>query len=448
MSQIEASREVITTVIEALSLVEVEHTETIRSAIAKAASLLNLRDSFAVRTSRRLASEVERRRDLLDRMLDLTSAPSRPENLEPRILAFLRLFLYLVQLAPAKADPTNLAAQGRSILGWKTLAPVEATLGKAVTLDIPRILRACWNDCRVALQTSMPEWYVAYARRVFGQTASLPLLASHVTPRIFFRVNTLRTNEPILLEELSSKGIYVQPISPLRYLYVAERSDADLRDELSKGYVRLQDFPSSVAASMGCPSSNTEVLVEGASPATIPAYIALLMENRGTVKVFDVSKERLRRVEEEAKIAGVSIVQTKEHADNTEVEESAPLVVVSAPNSRSGLFWREAALRWHTTEQTFLYFQGLQKRMLEFWAERVKEKGVLVYWTRSIAVEENEMVVEDFLRRHPEFIPINCPNLGAQGLRGQRQSRRFFPHIHQCDGAYIACFRRWSPPTS
>ena len=407
--------------------------------MAKAVSQLDVKNPLAVRTSRRLASEVIKRRDLLDRILDRALVPSRLENLGLGVQAFLRLYLYLTQLAPDKIDPISLAEQGRSVLGWKTLAPVEATLGRVVTSDISETLWTCWNDCRVALQTLMPEWYVAYVNRVFGRSAAFPVLAPRCSPKIFFRANILRTSEPILLDNLSSKGIGAEPVYPLRYLYVVERSSVDLRDELSKGYLRLQDLPSSLAACIGSPSPGIEVLVEGAFPTTIPTYIALLMGNKGTVKVFDISTERLRRVEEDANTAGVSIVQTKEHADNVELDESADLVVVSAPNSRSGVFWREATLKWHTTEETFLYFQGLQKEMLEFWAGKVKEGGALVYWTRSIAIEENEMVVESFLRRHPEFVLANCPDLGVQGLRGQKQSRRFFSHLHQCDGAYVAC---------
>ena len=442
MSQIKASREVISIVIEALSWIELEHSETIRSSMERAALQLDVENPLVIRTSRRLASEVIERRDLLDRILDRALVPNRLENFELGVQAFLRLFLYLTQLAPEKVDPVSLVEQGRSILGWKTLAPVEATLGRVVTLEISETLWTCWNDRRVALQTLMPEWYVAYANRVFGRTGTFPVLAPRYSPKVFFRVNILRTSEPMVLNSLSSKGIDAEPIPPLRYLYVVERSGADLRNELSKGHLRLQDLPSSLAAWIGNPSPDIDVLVEGATPATIPTYIALLMGNKGTVKVFDISTERLRRVEEDANTAGVSIVQTKEHADKAELDESANLVVISAPNSRSGIFWREPTLKWHTTEETFLYFQGLQKEMLEFWAEKVKEGGTLVYWTRSIAIEEDEMVVESFLRRHPEFLLVNCPDLGVQGLRGQKQSRRFFSHLHQCDGGYVACLAR------
>jgi 16S rRNA C967 or C1407 C5-methylase (RsmB/RsmF family) len=62
-----------------------------------------------------------------------------------------------------------------------------------------------------------------------------------------------------------------------------------------------------------------------------------------------------------------------------------------------------------------------------------------VYSTSSILVEENEMLIERFLKWHPEFIFTKIDSkMGAAGLRGQKEALRFFPHIHNIDGAYIA----------
>jgi 16S rRNA C967 or C1407 C5-methylase (RsmB/RsmF family) len=442
MSPRKASKEVISIAIEALSWIELESSETTVSAVAKAASQFNVENPLVLRSARNLISQVIKRRNLLDGMLDHTLAPASLEDFELGVQAFLRLFIYLTQIAPEKADPVRLAEQGRFILGWKTLAAAEATFGRVNALDISETLRSSWNDRKVALQTFMPEWYVAYINRLFGRSAAFPVLAPSCRPRIFFRLNILKTNEARVSNDLSAKGIHTEPVSPLRYLYAADGSKQGLQDELSKGYLRLQDLPSSLAGWIGKPEPGMEVLIAGAYPATVPAYVAHLMANQGSVKVFDVSKERLRRVEEDSITAGVSIVHTKEHADNATLDETGRLVVVSAPNSRSGVFWREPTLKWRVTEETLLYFQGLQKEMLEFWAGRVEEGGTLVYLTRSIAVEEDEVVVESFMRRHPEFALVDSPNLGIEGLRGQRQSRRFFPHLQQCDGAYVACLTK------
>ena len=54
-------------------------------------------------------------------------------------------------------------------------------------------------------------------------------------------------------------------------------------------------------------------------------------------------------------------------------------------------------------------------------------------------VEENELVIERFLRTHPDFeLEPTEPFLGLPGLRGLRECQRLYPHIHRCDGYFIA----------
>jgi 16S rRNA C967 or C1407 C5-methylase (RsmB/RsmF family) len=71
--------------------------------------------------------------------------------------------------------------------------------------------------------------------------------------------------------------------------------------------------------------------------------------------------------------------------------------------------------------------------------EKVAAGGVLTYSTCSITVEENEMIIERFLKWHPEFslVEIN-PKIGLPGLRGLEKCQRLYPHIHHSNGFFIA----------
>jgi len=77
--------------------------------------------------------------------------------------------------------------------------------------------------------------------------------------------------------------------------------------------------------------------------------------------------------------------------------------------------------------------------MINSCAENVKLGGSLIYSTCSITVEENEMLIERFLRWHPEFSPTEItPKIGLPGLRGMEKCRRLYPHIDHCNGFFIA----------
>jgi 16S rRNA (cytosine967-C5)-methyltransferase len=81
----------------------------------------------------------------------------------------------------------------------------------------------------------------------------------------------------------------------------------------------------------------------------------------------------------------------------------------------------------------------IQWQMINNAAEKVKSGGFLTYSTCSVTVEENEIIIERFLKWHPEFslTQIN-PKLGSPGLRGLTKCRRLYPHVHESNGFFIA----------
>jgi 16S rRNA C967 or C1407 C5-methylase (RsmB/RsmF family) len=82
---------------------------------------------------------------------------------------------------------------------------------------------------------------------------------------------------------------------------------------------------------------------------------------------------------------------------------------------------------------------GVQWSMLDNCAQHVKEGGFLVYSTCSVTVEENEMLIEKFLKWHADFALVETlPRIGVAGFRGQSHCQRLFPHLHECNGFFIA----------
>ncbi len=66
--------------------------------------------------------------------------------------------------------------------------------------------------------------------------------------------------------------------------------------------------------------------------------------------------------------------------------------------------------------------------------------GRLVYSTCALEPDENECVVEAFLKDHPEFQPI--PLGGSWEGTGEAGSIRTWPQRDDVDGFFTAGFRR------
>jgi 16S rRNA (cytosine967-C5)-methyltransferase len=85
----------------------------------------------------------------------------------------------------------------------------------------------------------------------------------------------------------------------------------------------------------------------------------------------------------------------------------------------------------------------IQRKILYNCADHVAEGGSIVYCTCSVTAEENEMVIRDFLQVHGDFELVEAePRLGLPGLMGQEYAQRLYPHIHRCNGFFLARLAR------
>jgi 16S rRNA (cytosine967-C5)-methyltransferase len=117
----------------------------------------------------------------------------------------------------------------------------------------------------------------------------------------------------------------------------------------------------------------------------------------------------------------------------------ADLVVLDPPCTSTGAFGKHPSAKWRITPRSIENMAGIQWQMINNCPEKVAAGGILTYSTCSITVEENEMIIERFLKWHPEFslVEIN-PKIGSPGLRGLEKCQRLYPHIHHSNGFFIA----------
>ena len=116
---------------------------------------------------------------------------------------------------------------------------------------------------------------------------------------------------------------------------------------------------------------------------------------------------------------------------------SIDAVLVDAPCSATGTIRRHPDARWRLTPKIFSRMAERQARLLRSAAALVRSGGLLIYATCSLESEENETVVESFLKQHPEFHRARSSASPAELLTpaGDFQS---LPQRHGIDGAYAA----------
>jgi 16S rRNA (cytosine967-C5)-methyltransferase len=183
-----------------------------------------------------------------------------------------------------------------------------------------------------------------------------------------------------------------------------------------------------------------------AAPGGKTGHLAQLMENRGRILSMDFSERRLDIWRREMTRLGVEnavpvLGDARKPRAFPDVE--ADLVLVDPPCTGTGTFNRTPSGKWRLTSRSIDRMRLIQRKILYNCADHVAEGGSIVYCTCSVTAEENEMVIRDFLQVHGDFELVEAePRLGLPGLMGQEYAQRLYPHIHRCNGFFLARLAR------
>jgi 16S rRNA (cytosine967-C5)-methyltransferase len=418
-------------------------------AFARTVKQLRIDDRDALRLARVLLFETVRRKNFIDAFISQAIQPMELDNLGLGIRAFLSLFVYSTRFSDRWSEPdlkqaVTAVRMGRSILGWKAFVPVERYLGMLLTQKASVVFAEKNDETRVALQTFHPEWFVGYCFRLFGRRDALSFLESDISSLpIYVRLNTMKAPENDILKKLSDDGAEIEKVEQLKFCYKVLKTKQSLSatSSFKDNLIYLQDKSSAFAAEAVDPASGMTVLDLCSAPGALTLYLAQLMQTEGRIFSLDYSRRRMASWKIEVGRYGARIAEPiiADASASLPVDLAADVIVLNPPSTDTGLFARRPSSKWRLTSRSVARMAEIQWRMLNNCSDYLKPRGIIVYFTSSITVEENEMVVEKFLKWHPEYsLTAIQPRLGLPGLRGLGMCQRFYPHLHECNGLFIA----------
>ncbi|MDR2203811.1 MAG: RsmB/NOP family class I SAM-dependent RNA methyltransferase [Nitrososphaerota archaeon] len=437
-----------TIAIETLSWIEM-HRLSEHIALAKTIKQLNETNSNAIRYAYGIVIETTRRRNLIDKFINTTIAPKKIEEFNLGIQSFLRLYVYQTRIVKNwdkynLQEAQNIASIARSILGWKTLLPVEPYLGFLLTQKMQPIIETSNDEERLSLETFQPLWFVKYCINLLGPKEAVTFLnASNISPPVYIRINTLKNNPQEILQKLENEGVKLQKAEPLQNVYkILELKQTINTLESSKlGLFYIQDKASCFAAQATAPRPGNKIFDICAAPGAKTTYLAQLMTNQGSIISVDFSKRRMKTWRQEINYMNVTIAEpiTANACISLPFTGEADIVILDPPCTSTGVFAKQPSAKWRLNQNSIENMAKIQQQMITNCAQKVVTGGYITYSTCSITIEENEMVIERFLKDHPNFQLVEIePKLGSSGLRGLTKCRRLYPHLHECNGFFIA----------
>lgn len=388
----------------------------------------------------------------LDWIMSRFIRPIKLKKLEPEILEILRLGIY--QIFYMNSVP-NYAAVNESVnLAKKYGNPgasglVNAVLRKIIKEEIiyPNLQK---NPLKhITARYSHPEWMVKRWLDRYGVEGTIQLCsANNLRPPLYIRINTMKTSREELINSLTKDGASTSVSHNLfeSIEIISLSSPIDELQSYKQGLFQVQDESSMLITHILDPKPGETVVDVCAAPGGKSTHIAELMKNKGNVLAFDIDGQRLDLINESCQRLGITIVQAieKDARQIGEYIKSADRILVDVPCSGLGVLRRRVEARWRRTPEQIQEFSQLQYEILDSVANCVKPEGVIVYCTCTIEPEENQQVVEKFLKSHPEFrIQTVYPFLTDElmqvnGIVSEEGYLQTYPHQHNMDGFFAA----------
>ena len=162
--------------------------------------------------------------------------------------------------------------------------------------------------------------------------------------------------------------------------------------------------------------------------------------SQSTVTSFDIHESKLSLIEDGARRLGldISVGECDAARPREELFGSFDKVICDVPCSGLGVLGKKPDIR-HRDNQSLQKLPELQYDILSASVKYLTDEGTVLYSTCTLNPDENERVVERFLREHPGF---SLCDFEVGDLRSEGGMLTLLPHVHGTDGFFIAKMRR------
>jgi 16S rRNA (cytosine967-C5)-methyltransferase len=276
---------------------------------------------------------------------------------------------------------------------------------------------------------SHPQWLIQKWIEDYGYEATEKICqANNSTAPVTVRINRLKAQRDWILQELKSRNIEAKPGELPDSIYLWKTGGLVSIDLFRQGYIHAQD---ETFIRIGYETDVKEgfcVLDMCAAPGGKTTHMAELMNNKGVIIAVDISLDKIKQVIRATQRLGINIVKFVV-GDSTRIcfKMRFDRIIIDTPCLNTGVLSRKPDARWRVKPRNLKTLNKKQIGFLKNAFSHLKPEGKMIYCTCSLEREENEQIIQEFMKDTPELNLI--------------KSHTFLPSKESC-GGYFAVLQK------
>ena len=379
------------------------------------------------------------------------------KKIDPRILNVLRIALfqlYFMDRVPQSAAVNEAVRQAK----WVSKGPAAKFVNGILRQICRQKQEIAFPDIKseplqfLSIFYSYPLWLVKKWIKELGIGPAESLMeAGNRIPNLAIRTNRLKIERTGLIDLLEKEGVSARPTdySPDGIKVDGLKGRIIRLETFQKGLFQVQSEAAQLCSHLLNPVAEESVLDLCAGLGGKSTHLAELMGGEGRIVSLDINHGRLVKLLGSSLRLGIDCIHAFVADVGTNLSwlkyRSFDKILVDGPCSGLGVISRHPDGKWSRDEKDIKRLSILQKNIMNEAVPLLKTGGKLLYVTCTVSKEENEGVVNAFLKTNKGMCLKNLKEDAPEGALAFIDDQGFFrtlPHVHGMDGFFAALFRK------